>query len=115
MENEMDLIEINKKFLTPDEVRILESNFSIQKDKVNRIELMRKDYVIFQYKIELLKKELKILELEAEKQQRNIGDREQELKILKDTHKLLNTELKQKYDLPEKWGFDPESGEIKTE
>jgi len=97
-----------KKYLTSSELNQIELEF--EKDKYRKLQEKEYDYQLKLklMEIELLKKDTEILRY---KKLNQVSLNQQE----RDKNKTFIEGLRKKYKLPEKWGFNPDSGEIKIE
>lgn len=97
-----------KTHLDSNDLHKLELNF--EQDKLRKLQEKEFDFQIKLklMEIELMKKDAELLTLKKSKM---VSLNQQ----LKDTHVQFLAELRKKYKLPEKWGFNPDSGELIVE
>lgn len=101
-----------EKYLEQSEFLQLESN---QKDiKIEKIEhmLMDKDFKELAQKQEILKQKAALLEVDKLKLQIALDKKTEKIKKALEKSKKYNEVLKEKYDLKQGWGFNPDTLEI---
>ena len=117
------MIENNQDFADEEQCPESKNLTDLELDRINNIILERKllntESSIIAQKIECKKKDIRLLELQIELLKRDINDFSSQISNksqldndLKSKYSEYIKLLTEKYNLPDKWGFHPETGEI---
>ena len=101
-----------EKNLTTYELHKLNNSFHDQAKAQTEDKLHRKDIIILQLKREVLKLQSNMLENEIKKCEDKVKKEHDKLQVLKSAHRDFSKSISAKYELDEKWGFDPETGKL---
>jgi hypothetical protein len=104
--------ESNDKFLTKEEQLKLELNYERQLKMNKECMLMERDIVLNKQNIEILKLKQEMIILKIEKQKLAATEKRNELEKNKKENRKFTLSIATKYELDEKWGFDPDTGKL---
>jgi hypothetical protein len=106
---------VKEKILSIQELKDLESSHCQQ--QISEVKLRSEKILLDKLKtdLELLQAKFKLKNVDVEKQVQKVEAVKKELERNKEKGKELTNKIKEEYDLNERWGFDPLTGEIKDE
>lgn len=105
-------MEQNEKYLTKEEMLTLELNFEKQKGKSKEEMIKAKELKILAQNQQILELQMEILKLRSKDKKIELNVVTKEKDDLKENNRKFTRSITEKYELDEKWGFDPDTGKL---
>ncbi len=102
---------VRKKKEAPRELS--EADMRKLENRASEVELAKKEAKIEKQKVEIQKLRLELFKKQIESMEQIANERVQDVEKAKSNYISVTKELQEKHSLKNKWGYDPESGEIK--
>jgi len=105
-------METNDKYLEEVEMIQMQLDHAMQSIEQKQIGIEERDIVMLRMHKEIHKLRSELLDKSIEDKVRNKDNRRKALEEMKAQHRKLTKTIAEKYELDEKWGFNPDTGKI---
>lgn len=102
----------NNKHLTKEEMLTLDLNYQTQQSMSKDCMIKERELILGKHQLEILTLKQEVIKLKLEKAKLEAVEKRKELETVKNKHRKFTLSITEKYELDEKWGFDPDTGKL---
>jgi hypothetical protein len=109
---ELILEDTNNKHLTKEEMLTLELNYQTQQSMSKDCMIKERELILGTHQLEILTLKQEVIKLKLEMSKLSAVEKRKELENVKNKHRKFTLSITEKYELDEKWGFNPDTGKL---